>query len=86
MFSQFGAWNSAPQFSEVGQIEGDAEVGETRFDVTNAVLEAPPATANNPLIYFGIFGPKEDLVTGNSGRHVHFGGLAADAPRLVITE
>lgn len=86
MFSHFGAWNNAPQLKEVGEIEGDAEIGEARFDVTDALLGASPATANNPLIYFGIFGPQEDLVTSNSGRHVHFGGETTTAPRLILTE
>ncbi len=86
MFSQFGAWNNAPQLTPVGTIEGDPELGEVRFDVTAAVHEGTPPSAKNPIVYFGIYAPVADMTQANQGRHVIFGGEAQDAPRLVITE
>jgi len=86
MRPQFGAWNNAPNLTEVGTFEADPEIGEARFDITEALQKGTPPSQKTPVIYFAIYAPKADLVKENHGKHVIFGGQAADAPRLVITE
>lgn len=86
MYPQFGAWNDAPQLTNVGTIESDPEIGEVTFDVTDAILKGAPATAEKPIVYFAIYAPMDDLVKDNRGKHVIFGGMLDEAPRLVISE
>lgn len=86
MHPQFGAWNDAPQLTEIGKIESDPEIGEVKFDVTQAFQSGPPPTATKPIVYFAVFAPKDELTKENHGKHVIFGGQAGDAPRLFITE
>jgi len=85
-FAQFGAWNNAPDFQEIGTIDADPETGEIRFDVTEAVQNAAPPTSTEPMIFFAIYSPMEDLEGGSGGRHVIFGGEERTAPRLIISE
>jgi hypothetical protein len=85
-WSRFGAWNKAKDFKLIGTIEHDPEPGEYRFDVTEALREAPPTSKSKPMLYFAIYSPEEDLTEENGGRHVMFSGEGETAPHIDIAE
>lgn len=85
-FAQFGAWNDAPDFEVVGNIDGDPELGEIRIDVTDALRAGSQPSTTNPVVFFAIYSPMEDLRSANGGRHVIFEGQGNLAPRLIISE
>ena len=85
-FAQFGAWNDAPDFVVVGTIDGDPELGEIRIDVTEALRGGSQPTTGNPVVFFAIYSPMEDLIGRSGGRHVLFSGEGVTAPRLILSE
>ncbi|GEM_PF-3057427 len=85
-FSWFGAWNNANALKEIGVIDGDPDVGAHKFDVTEALAAGDRGTDfARPMVFFGIYGPANDLIESNRGRHVIFDGSAEAMPRLIIT-
>jgi hypothetical protein len=84
-FSWFGAWNNGNAFTALGEIDADPDIGPHSFDATAALAAARRTSASRPVVFFAVYGPFDDLVDLNKGRHVIFEASGDKLPRLVIT-
>ncbi len=84
-FSWFGAWNNGNAFTLLGELDADPDLGPHAFDATAAIAGARRTSPLRPVVFFAVYGPFDDLVDMNRGRHVIFEASGDKMPRLVIT-